>query len=336
MGNGAEPLPEDHRLAVADEHAARWRAVDPLVRPPSSDPAVAPDLRVHVEGTDALGRVHVDEVGADEEGALWGALRTWRLRAELAGPQRQPAFAALLAAFDQLLEDREAPTDDDTTAVVTVPSRDVELVRPLTRLGYVPTTVVAARRRGEVWRREAEPRQGAGVASPEVRPATTEDLSQLERLAPDLNRYDANFGTVSVRPAAAAHLSRDLSDTLAGAEPWLWVAVTADGEVVGFCRVMPPEEAGWIAAATTQPADEVAYLGMLYVRPEHRACGAGARLVAAAHERLDGAGVGLTLLHHALPNPHSTPFWARQGYRPLWTAWHRRPARRPSSGDPGR
>ncbi|QYC38764.1 hypothetical protein Nocox_05685 [Nonomuraea coxensis DSM 45129] len=29
------------------------------------------------------------------------------------------------------------------------------------------------------------------------------------------------------------------------------------------------------------------------------------------------------LLHHALPNPLSTPFWSRRGYRPLYTQWVR-------------
>jgi len=32
------------------------------------------------------------------------------------------------------------------------------------------------------------------------------------------------------------------------------------------------------------------------------------------------------LLHYALMNPLSAPFWNRMGYRPLWTGWEVRPA----------
>ncbi len=70
----------------------------------------------------------------------------------------------------------------------------------------------------------------------------------------------------------------------------------------------------------------------MYVRPEARGSGAGNALVTHAHEVLDNAGVASTLLHHALPNPRSTPFWYSHGYRPKWTLWARRPALRSSPG----
>jgi hypothetical protein len=31
-------------------------------------------------------------------------------------------------------------------------------------------------------------------------------------------------------------------------------------------------------------------------------------------------------LHYNPPNPLSSVFWPRQGYRPLWTQWELRPA----------
>ena len=34
----------------------------------------------------------------------------------------------------------------------------------------------------------------------------------------------------------------------------------------------------------------------------------------------------MTLLHYALVNPRSGPFWARTRYRPLWVNWQARPA----------
>jgi hypothetical protein len=36
--------------------------------------------------------------------------------------------------------------------------------------------------------------------------------------------------------------------------------------------------------------------------------------------------VAVTLLHYAVPNPLSVPFWSARGYRPLWTVWEARPA----------
>ncbi len=42
--------------------------------------------------------------------------------------------------------------------------------------------------------------------------------------------------------------------------------------------------------------------------------------------RYDARGVQTTLLHYALMNPLSGPFWNRMGYRPLWTGWEVRPA----------
>ncbi|ROP39823.1 hypothetical protein [Saccharothrix texasensis] len=59
--------------------------------------------------------------------------------------------------------------------------------------------------------------------------------------------------------------------------------------------------------------------------------GVGAALADHAHRLLDGAGVGVTLPHHALPNPLSAPFRHSHGYRPLWTTWQRRPARQTST-----
>jgi GNAT superfamily N-acetyltransferase len=64
----------------------------------------------------------------------------------------------------------------------------------------------------------------------------------------------------------------------------------------------------------------------MYVDPAVRGGGIGAALHAAADAALVSAGAEITLLHHAVPNPLSTPFWYGQGYRPLWTSWLRRPA----------
>jgi GNAT superfamily N-acetyltransferase len=64
----------------------------------------------------------------------------------------------------------------------------------------------------------------------------------------------------------------------------------------------------------------------MFVLPGRRGAGVGAALVARAHAEMAAAGVALALLHYEQANPLSTPFWARQGYRPLWTSWEARPA----------
>ena len=86
----------------------------------------------------------------------------------------------------------------------------------------------------------------------------------------------------------------------------------------------PPRHSGWIAGMT-RPGVTV-YLQTMFVRPGVRGSGVGAALVRHVHGVLDARGVQTTLLHYALMNPLSAPFWNRMGYRPLWTGWEVRPA----------
>jgi predicted acetyltransferase len=79
-----------------------------------------------------------------------------------------------------------------------------------------------------------------------------------------------------------------------------------------------------MAAMTS--ARPVGYIDCLGVALGSRGSGVGTALLAQAHRALDEAGVAVTLLHHGLPNPLSTPTYGRHGYRPLWTIWETRPA----------
>lgn len=308
-------------------HDRVWRELDPLLRPP--DPASDVDPLVTVDDAHGRGaaRVLAHEVGPDEEAALWGAVRSWRLRFHVAGSDRSAVFAELVDAFDRYIEEVVPSGDDDTAAIVTLPSRDLQLPVALSRRGFAATTVIAARRGGTPT--PFVPVDGAL----RVRAAATDDLDVLIEMAVALNACDAAFGGVTVRPTASQLLGEALESALRHDETWTWVAEDGDGTILGFIKVQPPAEAAWIAPLTVVPGDRVAYLGMMYVRPDHRGLGIGPRLVTAAHAALDAAGVEVTLLHHALPNPVSAPFWTRQGYRPLWTAWQRRPAWR--AGPPG-
>ena len=104
----------------------------------------------------------------------------------------------------------------------------------------------------------------------------------------------------------------------------MWLAEW-DGRVVGLIAAEPPPEAGWIAPAFA--ISPIAYIECLGVDPAARGRGVGTALLATAHHALDAVGVAGTVLHHAAPNPRSTPFYYRHGYRPAYTIWEVRPAR---------
>jgi hypothetical protein len=124
-----------------------------------------------------------------------------------------------------------------------------------------------------------------------LRRAELADLADIVALRLATIRYDAQFGAVSERPATADRLREHAERFFTRDDPWSWVA-TRDGAVLGMVAVDQPPHADGLAN----------------------------------HQHLDQAGVALTLLHHALPNPLSTPFYGRHGYRPLYTFWQTQPA----------
>lgn len=244
------------------------------------------------------------ELPADSMGATWGALRQHELR-------WSPG-----ADLDALLEawPLTAPGDPDTAAIVTVPSRATEAAASLVRKGFAPLLVVAARRAGRI---------GPSGPSVDIRPLEAADVDFAVDLNMETVHYDEQFGVVTARPSSAQNLRQEISGLLDRDEECAWVA-EQDGAAVGLLYVDLPPHSGWMANRVSLAP--VAYLGELGVRTKARSAGVGSALANHAHRRLDDAGIEVTLLHHALPNPRSTPFWYSHGYRPLWTTWQRRPA----------
>jgi GNAT superfamily N-acetyltransferase len=243
----------------------------------------------------------------------WGPLRTH-------GLTWQPDWdlPALLDEWDARLTGLDDP---DTAAIVQLPSHETGDARTLIDRGFAPLTVVAERLAG----RSPAPRP-SGVS---IRAATAADLDVAVELNLHTVRYDAQFGLVTERRNTVHHLRTALAEVLSRNYEAMWLALNGDTPV-GMIYVDMPQDAGWMEKyASARP---FAYLGHLGVRPDVRGTGAGSALAAHAHGVLDAAGVASTLLHHALPNPRSTPFWYSQGYRPRWTLWVRRPALRSSSG----
>ena len=298
---------------IAAEHAARLADLDPLLPPPPPLPAA--------------GRLLTADSGAAvatyQEAPVGTAARTWDparrhlLDVRLAGNDRAGTLAALLDDWLALVHDTTTPGDADSAAVVELPSRDTQAVLALVHRGFVPASTVAVRPAGRP--------TPAGASDVEVRPATSDDLDALVALNLEVVEYDAPFGKVTPREDTAEALRNQLTYLLGGPEPVVWVAVR-DNRVLGHVHVELPPTSSWAGRYAAAP--EVGYLASLGVTAAERGAGIGSALAAQAHRTLDAAGLPVTLLHHALPNPRSTPFWYSHGYRPLWTIWLRRPVRR--------
>jgi ribosomal protein S18 acetylase RimI-like enzyme len=309
--------------AIATEHAARLRTVDALL--PLSEPVgrVAGDadgviFEVTKGDCGALGTATHSEVSPEFSNSLWRALTEHQLSVRLAGTQSGELLGELLVRWDEHLGAVAAPGDWDTAAMIVRPSRDTIGSAELLRHGFAPVRVLAVRPADRL----AAPGPAAepGVR---IRPAEPADAGTAIRLHTELLHYDAEFGGVTVRANAAEVLAAEVSAQIGRSNPTLWIAELY-GRPLGLLQIQLPPESDWACAYVR--AGRVGYLTTLNVAEEARSSGVGSALAAHAHQLFDEAGAEAVLLHHALANPRSTPFWCAQGYRPLWTYWQRRPA----------
>jgi GNAT superfamily N-acetyltransferase len=267
----------------------------------------------------------------------WGAARRFQLTARVAGPDVTRALDQLLSLWRDHLVGQPGADGEDTAAVVTWPSRDIDGVAALLRHGFAPLAVVAARATGRApgSRPDGQPQRtdgapgdtgwAAGTARHDlrIRRAGHADIDVVVRLGLEVVRYDAHFSGTIERPGTADALRREAAGTLAQPEAWTWLAERG-GTPIGMLYAERPEAAGWIAPMV-RPAP-VAYLMLMVVLPSERGQGVGAALVERFHREIADAGVPVTLLHYEQVNPLSAPFWSQQGYRPLWTSWEIWPA----------
>lgn len=307
--------------ATATAHADRLHSADPLL--PWADPFASQGEQVGTfdaehEGSAATGIACRTETAADSRDSLWRALVEHQLTVRLTGPAPDKALAKILTRWEQHLSGVAPHGDWDTAAVVPRPSRDPAGSAELLRHGFAPVRVLAVRPADRM--STPGPAAEPGVR---IRPAEEADLATAIELYTELQRYDAQFGLVTLRENAGALLADDLAGQLGHTEPTVWIAELY-GRPLGLLRVQFPPETDWIAPYVS--AGRVGYLSSLHVAEAARSSGVGSALAAHAHQLFDEAGVEAVLLHHALANPTSTPFWCGQGYRPLWTYWYRRPA----------
>jgi ribosomal protein S18 acetylase RimI-like enzyme len=306
--------------AIATEHAARLSAADSLL--PLSEPLdrthEGPLFEV-VKGDSGASAVSFrSEITPESSYSLWRALREHRATLRVAGSQSGELLAQLLTDWDKYLADVATPGDWDTAAVVVRPSRDPVGSAELLRHGFAPVRVLAARPADRL--AAPGPATEPGVR---IRPAEPADLDTAVRMHTELLHYDAEFGGVTLRETAPRILAAEVGDQVSRGNPTLWIAELY-GQPLGLLQIQLPPESGWVKDYVR--AERVGYLTTLHVAEAARSSGVGSALASHAHQLFDEAGMEVVLLHHALANPRSTPFWCSQGYRPLWTYWQRRPA----------
>lgn len=245
---------------------------------------------------------------------LWSAMEVWELHPLLGDAAGEAAMDALLRQWRRLL-DRASPAAD-SACVVTWPSRDVEVTGPLLHHGLVPRSAIGIR--------SGAPPTKPVESSATVRRAHPRDLDTVLTLELAELDYSALAGAAIrrvdaervKRPATARHL--DLGDPT-------WLA-ERDGVAVGLAQCWLADTAPGTWTSVRLPAGRWGYVNCLSVLPEARGTGVGQLLMAIAHRELHRLGAARTFLYYHPTNPLASVFWARQGYRPLWTVWEVRPA----------
>ncbi|MGW4060764.1 GNAT family N-acetyltransferase [Amycolatopsis sp. NPDC004747] len=293
---------------------ARFAALDPLLPPIAAPPSPSNEpLVVTVGGRKAGGLLTRVVHAPGSWPTLWGPSDIRDLTA-VPGDSGAAGLAALLGAWRDRL--RGTPAGPDSACSVTWPSRDAEASAVLLAHGFAPMTCLAVRTTGE----PGDP----GPARVSVRRAGEGDVEALTELRLAEWRYTSLVGTAVPRPGARELLRAEVVRALRfGGLVWL----AEEGGV--------PAGMASCALAEAVPGNSVhgrllpgrwGYVDTVSVGPAARGGGVGRALMAVAHRDLLGRDVRGTFLFYHPANPLSPVFWHRQGYRPLWTMWLRRPA----------
>lgn len=297
------------------EQNARFAALDPLLPPIAAPPVAAEPLVAATGGFRAGGLLTHVAHAPGSWAALWGPLEIWDLTA-VPGDSGAAGLAALLGAWRERL--RGTRPEPDSGCTLAWPSRDAEASAVLLAHGFAPMTCLAVR--------APAPPTGDGPARVTVRRAgeSEADVEALTDLRLAEWRYTSQVGTAVRRPGAQALLRAEVVRALRFSG-LVWLAED-DGVPVGLAAC---------ALASPAPGDSIhgrlrpgrwGYVDTLSVAPGARGGGVGRALMAVAHRELLGHDVRGTFLFYHPANPLSPVFWHRQGYRPLWTMWIRRPA----------
>ena len=242
--------------------------------------------------------------------ATWNPAERYLLMARIGAEDPAAVLDTLLSRWSNTVRARAGEVA--SAAVLTWPSRDVEMTPTFLAHGLAPRLVLAIRLAGR-----DSPDGATGVV---VRRATEADLGTVVGFELDLVRWNQTLGQMTERPNTAELIR---AKHTADSRPWSWLA-EVDGTPVGMLNVLDPDHATWASGLTS--AGRAVYLSDLVVVPGRRGAGAGTALVQQVHRELDRAGFDAVVLHHLGVNPLAGPFWHRCGYRPLLTNWEVRPA----------
>lgn len=296
------------------EQTLRLQALDPLLPPW----AVLPDGDVLTGVTQDKKVAGVLLRFTHPPGSLarmWSASQVSEL-VPLLGGIGAAGMHALLTAWRARLPRLELPPTD-SACVVSWPSRDAETARALLDHGFIPLSVIAVRP-------PSAPPTTAGAADVDLRLADAADLEDCLRLAMAEQSYSTMTGGAVQRDEAIALKRSLLQARLSGPAP-IWLAELS-GDPVGLieCGYADATPGTW--AATRLPPGRWGYINCASVLPAARGHGVGRALADHAHAAFAAARAVGSYLYYNPPNPLSSVFWPRQGYRPLWTIWEARPA----------
>jgi GNAT superfamily N-acetyltransferase len=269
----------------------------------------------------AAGVARASTIDPESMASCWGTLRIHNLVMARAagGTGDRPdaaarAMAGLLARWQAHVAAQPLDDHGESSAVLSWPSRDTVMTKLFLSHGLLPAVVVGARAGG---RPMAPARLPEGVS---IRPLQERDVAGAAALQLAVVAWDSQFGGVHLRPSTPARSRDEVLAQLAAGPVRAWVAEQA-GEIMGYVSIEWPSDTAWFTGLAAGDRSRMAYLGCMSVQAGRRSGGIGTALAAHVHGHLDAAGVKLTLLHYAALNPLSAPFWARCGYRPLWTTW---------------
>lgn len=309
--------------------SARLSALDPELPDEHSLPGGGEPIMARIGGGEAVAALATRTTNSPGTlQSLWSATESFELF-PLIGDHPRTGMDAILHAWRARLLEQGVPATD-SSCVVTWPSRDVEASRALLDHGFVPLSCLAVR--------PPSPAQNAELpGTVKVRRAGPDDLDAVVDLGLAELDYAALVGGSTRRPDAAQlkrraarvrlHPARQAGTTRSAdriSEDPVWLA-ERDGVPIALA------ECGWTDTAGHHSGHRLrsgkwAYVNCVSVLEPARGTGVGSGLVALAHAEFERAGVLGSFLYYNPPNPLSSVFWPRQGYRPLWTIWEVRPA----------
>jgi len=295
---------------------ARFGGLDPLL-PAATAPPEGDVITAALPGGERVAGVVVrTALEPGSLGSLWSALDVWELH-PLLGMSGGHGMDPLLRQWHRVIS--RGTIGPDSACVVTWPTRDAEATRALLDHGFVPLSVIAVRTVAT-----APVPRPAGGRAPSVRRAGLADAEAVVQLELAELEYSALVGGAIARPEATELKRASVARHLAKQDP-VWLA-ERDGVAIGMahCWLTESEPGSW--SAIRLPMGRWGYVNCLSVLPDERGGGVGQELMAVAHRELGDAGTVGSFLYYHPTNPLSSVFWARQGYRPLWTTWEIRPA----------